>query len=266
MILAMLSIILLSILVAGCTSESLSGVYLLSLSYTNSVPPATVPMDQDPTIINPGLQTVFAAIATNNGSSSPAPLALEVRVGYMGMCLSRSSGGWFCSTTAASLASYVRDTGSSIVNRGGSGDPLNLIHVGDAFKGGVVFMALIIVSMVFALFCIALMATFPGWHQEEDDEGSEREVKPFPSESVSRLACASSMVSAALAFVSAFWQHLSSAAAGTMVGGLTYGAATAHTGVSAIVLGWMGTSLILLVVAGLVLMILSFKVLRQIMD
>src|SRR5690606_5570460 len=94
-----------------------------------------------------------------------------------------------------------------------------------------------------------------------DSEGSECEVKPFPSRKISIAATSLSLVASVMALMSAFWQHLSSASAITMVEALTYGAVTWHVGAGAMAIGWVATALCLTVVIGLLTMILSISIL-----
>jgi hypothetical protein len=115
-------------------------------------------------------------------------------------------------------------------------------------------------------FCFVLLSTFPGWQTEEGSDGSEREVKPFPSTPVSQVALISALAASVLALVAALWQHLSSAATSTMAGTLMYGTVSAQVGAGAMAMGWVGTALLFVVMFGLLIMILSMKVLEQVMD
>jgi hypothetical protein len=110
------SIVLLSLLLAGCSSSSplIPGIFLLSLYYQNWTP------TYDPAQNNP---QVFSQVANIVGNAQ-----LEVRVGYFGICVS-NGGDWLCSNNATALASsYTMDA-----------DPLNLIWVAKTFKDAVVF-------------------------------------------------------------------------------------------------------------------------------
>jgi len=110
---------------------------------------------------------------------------------------------------------------------------------------------------------ILLLSTFPGWHQEIDDDGSEREVKPFPSRAVSQVALFFFFASFVIITLTAIWQH---AVAGSIVTSLeysTYGAMKPHIGVVGIVFGWLACLFSFIVVLGLLIMILSINVLRD---
>jgi hypothetical protein len=108
-----------------------------------------------------------------------------------------------------------------------------------------------------------ILATFPGWHEEDDSNGSLREVKPFPSRPLSRIALALLTLAALLVFVSVFWQHIASSGAVTMVQSLSYGALKGKLGVVAVVLGWCAVVLDAISAVGILIMILSINILAE---
>ena len=108
--------------------------------------------------------------------------------------------------------------------------------------------------------------TFPGWHEETDDEGSEVEVKPFPSRPVTYVALGASTLGFIFALISVLWQHVNSSAAGTMAETLTYGAVEGHVGTGAMILGWAGVALICIVALAMLVMIMSVSIIRQLDD
>ena len=117
MLLIAVSIILLSFLLAGCSSSSpgIDNIFLMSLYYQNYVP------YMDSSQVDPA---VYSSIANLVGRAH-----LEVRVGYFGICISPDGGGFLCSNNASALAQQV-----SIGQ-----DPLNLIFVANTFKNSIVF-------------------------------------------------------------------------------------------------------------------------------
>lgn len=123
MVILVISVTLLSVLIAGCTSEGLSGIYLLSLSYTG-----------DPGSTSGGESDVAAALRTLAANHT----AFEIRAGYMGMCL-LISGQTICSRSASSLQAFVRQSASE----GESGDPLELIRAAKKFQEETVFVPLL---------------------------------------------------------------------------------------------------------------------------
>jgi len=168
MILIAIAIILLSLLLAGCSSTSplIPDIFLISLYYQHY--PATFSATQ----VDPGVTTAIANIVGNAN--------LLVRVGYFGICIQYSGSAFMCNNNATALADLVT------VDQ----DPLNLIWVAQTFKDSIVFPYLIIVAIVLAFLTFLLLATFPGWHTDTSSSGSEHEVKPFPSRPVSQVALA----------------------------------------------------------------------------
>ncbi|KAJ9196898.1 hypothetical protein DTO166G4_5340 [Paecilomyces variotii] len=244
MIFIALSIILLSLLLAGCSSSSpqIPSIFLISLYYEKYEP------NFNPAQVDPGVTTAIANIV---GGAE-----LEVRVGYFGICIQPDGGSWICNNNATALAEIVT------VDQ----DPLNLIWVSSTFKDAVVFPYLIIVAIVLAFFCFILLATFPGWHEETDATGSEREVKPFPSRPVSQAALALIFVSSVFVLVSVLWQHTASVAASTIAQDMGNGSVKSGVGTSAMVLGWFGFGFLVVVTIGLLVMILSISLLRELTD
>ena len=119
------------------------------------------------------------------------------------------------------------------------------------------------ISLPLAFITVVLMATFPGWHKEEDPEGSTRDVKPFPSRVVSRVCLALVFVASILTFASIFWQHIAAASTANLAHDLGYGSIDSHVGTVSMVLGWASVLLFSLATFGLLVMILSVKVLEE---
>ncbi|CAG8950921.1 hypothetical protein HYFRA_00003138 [Hymenoscyphus fraxineus] len=241
MILIGLAIVLLSLLLAGCSSSSplIPDIFLISLYY-QSYPavPSTAQADYN----------VHNAIATVVGNAR-----LAVRVGYFGICINPDGGSWLCSNNATALANEVTV----------ADDPLNLIWLASQFKDMIVFPYLIIIAIIFAFICLLLLATFPGWHEEEDAHGSEREVKPFPSRPVSQIALAIIFIASIFVLVSVLWQHTASVAASIIAQDFGNGSVRSGVGTTAMVLGWFGFALLIVVTIGLLVMILSIRVLAE---
>lgn len=123
-----------------------------------------------------------------------------------------------------------------------------------------------IVAIVLAFVCFLLLATFPGWHEERDDDGSDREVKPFPSRPVSQIALALIFVASVFVLVSVLWQHTASVGASTIAQDLGNGSVKSGVGTAAMILGWFGFALLIIVTIGLLVMILSIRILDQLTD
>ncbi|MCJ1294285.1 hypothetical protein MMC32_006965 [Xylographa parallela] len=244
MILIAIAIVLLSLLLAGCSSSSpgIPNIFLISLYY-QSDPPTF-----DPAQVDPGVTTAIANIV--------GQAILEVRVGYFGICVNADGGSFLCSNNASALAEQVS------VDQ----DPLNLIWIASTFKDSIIFPYLIIVAIILAFVCFILLATFPGWHEETDERGSERDVKPFPSRPVSQVALALIFVASVFVLVSVLWQHTASVAASTIASDFGNGSVQSGVGAGAMVLGWIGFTLLIIVTIGLLVMILSIQLLDNLVD
>ncbi|KAL9118147.1 MAG: hypothetical protein Q9187_005310 [Circinaria calcarea] len=229
-------------LIAGCASASLAvpNIYLTTLLYQN------VTLVQDPSQLNPNLSETFAKLV--NGTS------LEVRTGYFGICTRVHTGDiWVCNKNAAGLARQFT----------ASQDPLNLIWTSAKFKDGIVFSGLIIAAIILAPITLFFLLTFPRWHEEIDEAGSERDVKLFPSRAVLRTALATSTLAMLLMFVSILWQHTASVASTTTAQAMAYGSVKGKVGTTAMALGWAGLALLVIVVIGLALYIWAIKTLDE---
>lgn len=123
-----------------------------------------------------------------------------------------------------------------------------------------------ILAVILAFFCFVILATFPGWHDELDPSGSEIEARPIPSRPVSQAALALTFVASVFVLVSVLWQHTASVAASTIVQDLGNGSVKSGVGTSAMVLGWFGFGLLVVVTIGLLVMILSVKLIQQLTD
>lgn len=244
MIFIAIAIILLSLLLAGCSSTSvlIPDIYLISLYY-QQFPPVFSPVQVDP-----GVTTAIANIVGNAD--------LNVRVGYFGICIQAGGGGWMCNQNATALADLVSvDT-----------DPLNLIWVASTFKDAIVFPYLLIIAIVLAFLTFVLLATFPGWHTTTSSDGSEHEVKPFPSRAVSQVALATIFIASVFVLVSVMWQHTAAVAASTIAQDFGNGSVRSGVGTAAMVLGWFGFGLLVVVTLGLLVMILSIQLLDRLTD
>jgi hypothetical protein len=249
MLIALSTIILWSILLAGCTSYSLKDITLFSLSYRQET---DIAPSGNPLQLNPHVGDTFAGLV-RNGSSTRIQ---QVNVGFMAICLKLHAGTWICGTSAQDMVNGLAG--------GAATDPLNLIYIAETARSKVLFFGLLFVAIIFNFFGIVLLATFPGWHEEEDSDGSVREVKPFPSRPVSMWALGFFSFALLLSFVTVLWQHLASAAAYTLAKTLTYDTIDAGVGAGAMALGWVGVGCSGVVTMGMLIMILSIRLLDTI--
>jgi hypothetical protein len=91
-------------------------------------------------------------------------------------------------------------------------------------------------------------------------------VKPFPSRPVSQISLAIIFIASIFVLVSVLWQHTASVAASTIAQDLANGSVVSGVGTTAMVLGWFSFSLLIVVTIGLLVMILSIKVLTELAD
>jgi len=120
-----------------------------------------------------------------------------------------------------------------------------------------------IIALILAFICFILLATFPGWHEESDERGTDRDIKPFPSRAVSQAALAIIFIASIFVLVSVLWQHTASIAASIIAQDLGNGSVKSGVGTTAMVLGWFGFALLIIVTIGLLVMILSIRVLTE---
>lgn len=114
----------------------LSNIYLLSLEYTATESSfSTTPVQVSSAIAH----AIHNVSQTGNGTT------LEVRAGYMGICVTQSDTGRICSSNVKVLANLFQTQRS--VNNGNTStelvpDPLNLIMIANEFKEKIVFNGL----------------------------------------------------------------------------------------------------------------------------
>ncbi|KAI1409326.1 Ca2+ regulator and membrane fusion protein Fig1-domain-containing protein [Hypoxylon sp. FL1857] len=251
MVLNVLAIVLWSILLAGCSSSNgLRNVYLLSLSYK---PQSTTPLT-DPLQVNPSIGGTFSNALSRSNSTIQ-----QINISHMSICVELISETWICGSNAQDLVNDIKGDPQS--------DPFNLVWAADRFQNESIFYPLIFIAIIFTFISTLLLATFPGWQEETNSEtGSDREIKPFPSRPVSNTALGLSSLAAVLSFVSVFWQHIASACALTLFETLTYGTIEVHVGTAAMICGWFGFGMICITSLGLIILVLSIRVLSMLTD
>lgn len=104
-----------------------------------------------------------------------------------------------------------------------------------------------------------LFTLFPGWQNETDDNGSEREVKPFPSPIVLAAILAMGSITAALLLATAIWQQVAATAAGQTLGQMMSGQIQSHVGVAASVISWFAFVLAVIVVLMVLIMWINIR-------
>lgn len=235
--------VLVAIMLAGCSSySSMTNIYVLGFSYINSTPSDLSPIGRN----------LSQTLSGMKGSAQ-----LEVRTGYFGMCVRQRGIVWLCSSDANGLAQQF----------GPDNDPLDLIGTAARFKDDVIFSGLLIMSVILALFSTLLMATFPGWHVEHDERtGSDVDVKPFPSRPVSHVALSCAAVAAMLSLVATVWQHVGAVAAAAMAETASFGNVKSSIGAGSMAMAWTSFSFTIIAAIGLLVMVLSIRLLDRLTD
>lgn len=236
-------------LVAGCVSEKLSIVYVLSFYYNN-----TTVATQQPTQSFTNATQCDTYIT--NGSAT-----LAVRVGYFGTCLvwkdaTSHKKPLTCSTRLDTLTSDLCGT---------SADPLDLLSAAKEFQKSSIFSGLIFISIALSLACCILLLIYRRWLREWNRVLSVESVeistvpKPFDARHYTAAALGCIAFASVFSLVSALWQHLSAAATVSMVKALGGGYARAQIGTVAMVLGWGGTTLFCVTMIALLMVLLHIR-------
>ena len=101
-------------------------------------------------------------------------------------------------------------------------------------------------AMALAAIASVLILTFPGWYEEVDDQGSERDVKPFPRRSLLSLAVACTFVAAVLGVISSLWQHIASVAVTSTFQNFASTSVSCEVGLVATALGWTAAGILMI--------------------
>lgn len=130
-----------AVMLAGCTSESMSAMHLFSISYSPTASTADHVTPKSAGIVNGNISAVFADLAGN--------ARLEVRASYFGLCAKSPAiaDRWICSSSSESIAAIVAGAGDSSAKLGRDtthlgGDPLKLVHMASKFRSDVAFVGL----------------------------------------------------------------------------------------------------------------------------
>lgn len=118
-------------------------------------------------------------------------------------------------------------------------------------------------GILFAFATFIILATFPGWQDGEFQDGDSMSLKPFPHRFVAQSALALVFVATVFVLVSVLWQHTASVAAAQVAQDFGNGSVRSGVGTSAMVLGWFGFSLFMLVTISLVAYVLSISTLER---
>ena len=118
-----------------------------------------------------------------------------------------------------------------------------------------------------ALIPLLTLSLFPNYHTENDElTGKEVEVKPFPSRKKFFICLASTTLAVLFAFVSALWQHTSSATAATLLQFSAFPLIKASVGTVGTVLAWLAFGLWLVACLMTLVAVISLAVLDKLTD
>lgn len=96
--------------------------------------------------------------------------------------------------------------------------------------------------------------------------GSTVDVKPFPNRFAAQLALALAFIASVFVLVSVLWQHTASVAAAQVAQDFGNGAVRSGVGTAAMVLGWFGFTLLIIVTIALVVIVISISLLDRLTD
>lgn len=216
-----LTVILLSILISGCSSASAQGpnLYLLEVKYSQG-DSAKV---QSSGIVN---DTAYDDLKdmTSDGD-------VTVRIGYFGICAKSDDHGYSCSTNMTKIAE---------IPTGGKADPLNMVYLGFKLKATSYspWMLIICTALTFGTMILICCIKTP-------------ESAGYP------LSVMVSWLSFTLCLLAMTWQQTSAVTAASAINNLTENTATARSGVSVAGLGW--TCVIFLAICSSSLIIIYFS-------
>lgn len=121
-----------------------------------------------------------------------------------------------------------------------------------------------ILSVVFTSVTMAGLATFPGWHEETDQEtGSMVALKPFPSRQVSGVCAVCMILSTLFSLTAAIWQHVAATSSASVIEYAFDKGWDTEVGSIAAGLVWASFFMNAIVMIGLIVMIYSISLLSR---
>ncbi|KAL2815124.1 Ca2+ regulator and membrane fusion protein Fig1-domain-containing protein [Aspergillus granulosus] len=236
------AIVMLSLLIAGCSSYRMRAIYLLSLSYAESS--RIVPTSTPSGVSN----WTFHQLVSNISSAGN----LEIRIGYFGFCISTTTlnfGEWICESKILRLTRQINPMH----------DPLDLLGIAENYQDEVVLSLIIIMATVLVFLGFCALSTFPGWEDEFDEEGDVGHIRHMPSEFVIQLVIGSNLLSALFLLVAVLWQHIASVAHTATTQAVFGDVVRTSIGAAAVGLGWGAFGATVFVAIQMVLMALEIR-------
>lgn len=120
--------------------------------------------------------------------------------------------------------------------------------------------------MILAMPSVCLLLTFPTWHTATTDDGSEHEVKPFPSRAVTHLLVVTLCSASFFVLVSMVWSQVAAVTAGGTLDFVFQGLVATNVGWLIPLFGWLAFSLITTGFMAMVVMVLSIQLLDMLTD
>ncbi|KAA8912353.1 hypothetical protein TRICI_003523 [Trichomonascus ciferrii] len=217
-----LAVILMSILISGCSSSSAQGpnLYLLEVKYSQGDSAQT----KSAGIVN---DTMYDTLKDQTADAD-----VTVRVGYFGICAkSDNHDSWSCSTNMTQIAE---------VPSGGEGDPLNMVYLAFQLKSSSYSPWIMIISTALAFATMVLICCI-----------KTPESAGYP------LSVCLSILGFVLNLLAMTWQQTSAVTAAAAINNLTESTAKARPGTSVAGLGW--TSVIFQAICCVSLIIIYFS-------
>lgn len=124
-------------------------------------------------------------------------------------------------------------------------------------------------SVVFTSATMAGLSTFPGWHEDTDQDQETDDVvvvKPFPSRTVSGICAVCMGFSTLLSLTAATWQHVAATSSASVVEYAFDKGWVTEVGSVAAGLVWASFFMNAIVMIGLIVMIASTDLLSRLTD
>ncbi|KAI5296452.1 hypothetical protein KEM55_005813 [Ascosphaera atra] len=115
-----------------------------------------------------------------------------------------------------------------------------------------------IISLILAFFTFVILLTYPAWHTEES-VATGIQYRRIPSRAVSQVCLSLCFLATVFILVTVLWQHTASVAAAAITRDFGNGSVKSGVGASAMVLGWFGFALMVIVTVGILIMIMSIS-------
>jgi Ca2+ regulator and membrane fusion protein Fig1 len=120
--------------------------------------------------------------------------------------------------------------------------------------------------MLVIVVCLGLFTTFPGWELSVNETGSEHEIKPFPSRTITYLIAILLGFATIFSFVSVLWMHSAAATAVVLLNATYHAFVDAKIGTTAMILAWIALFCTAVVLMLLLLTITSIEFIDEIME